>query len=260
MQAEAGGVPLLLRAPSRRRRGGLVIAFDPSPPEGREAFARALPFPGVGAWKAYLGLPLVAYRQPHGGVEEITRRQRSDYLLQLLDPALSDAVRNLAVVVSDLRKRLDLAPDAPLGLFGFSAGGLAALLALADRPIPIAAAVIVGAGPDAEAAVAAAERAFGITYQWTPAARVCAARLDFPARASNIAHGTPALLVIRGADDEAVPATGIERLHAALRPNYVQAPDRLRFETLTGVGHGLDDRGKVAALADDWLSEHLTDW
>jgi len=126
--------------------------------------------------------------------------------------------------------------------------------------MPRVVATIVGAGPDAEAAVAAAERAFGITYQWTPAARVCAARLDFPARASNIARGTPALLVIRGADDEAVPATGIDRLHAALRPNYIHAPDRLRFETLTGIGHGLDELGKVAALADDWLSEHLTDW
>lgn len=257
--AKVGPIPLMLRAPRRTKERGLVLALDPGPPEGLEAFARALPFPQVDSWKAYLGLPLVGYRQPTGGVEEISRRQRSDYLLELLDPALSGALRDMPVVASHLRKQLDLKSFVPLGLVGVSAGGLAALLALADRPVPIAAAVIVGAGPDADAAVAAAERAFGITYKWTSAARACAAPLDFAARAAEIARGSPALLVIRGSEDDVVPVLGIERLHAALRPHYQHAPERLCFETLPGIGHGLDDAGKVAAIAEDWLAAQLND-
>jgi pimeloyl-ACP methyl ester carboxylesterase len=256
--AEVGGVPLLLRAAGSSNQRGLVVLFDPGAPESREALASRVPLPRVSAWKAYLGLPLVGYRQPQGGVEEIARRQRSDYLLELLGPAVHGAVRDLPVVVSGLRRQFDLAPDAPLGLVGVSAGGLAALLALADRPLPIAAAVIVAAAPDAEAAVAAAERAFAISYRWTAAARACAKRLDIPARASDVARDHPAVLVVRGADDDVVSATAIDELQAALQEHYASTPGRLRFETPAGVGHGIDDSGVVADLADEWLSEHLT--
>jgi pimeloyl-ACP methyl ester carboxylesterase len=256
--AEVGGVPLLLRAARSTNKSGLVVLFDPGAPEDRAAFASRVPLPRISAWKAYLGLPLVGYRQPQGGVEEIARRQRSDYLLELLGPAVHGAVRDLPLVVSGLRRQFDLAPDAPLGLVGVSAGGLAALLALADRPIPIAAAVIVAAAPDAEAAVAAAERAFEISYRWTAAGRACAKRLDIPARASEVARGNPAVLVVRGADDDVVSATAIDELQAALQEHYASTPGRLRFETPAGVGHGIDDSGVVADLADEWLSEHLT--
>lgn len=257
VRAKTRGIPLLLRRPPRPHDIGLVVAFDPGPPEGLEAFARALPLPGVGAWKAYLGLPLVGYRQPSGGVEEIARRQRSDFLLELLWPALNSSVSDLPFVVSDLRTHLDLAADAPLAILGSSAGGLAVLLALADRPLPVTAAVVIGAGPDARVAVAAAERAFGISYHWTPAAKACARRLDFRNRASDIARGTPAVLVLRGAEDDVIPAAGIEQLDAALRPYYARVPDRLRIETLTGVAHGLDADGRVADMVDEWLCEHL---
>jgi predicted esterase len=252
-----GDIPVLLRTPPNNRCSALILAFDPSPLGQLGAFATLLPFPTVNAWIAYLGLPLVGYRQPAGGECELRRRQRDDYLLELLAPAVTQAVRELPILVASLRQRLGLARDGALALFGFSAGGLATLLALAERPLPIEAAVITATPPDARSAVHAAEQSFAISYRWTNAADATAATLDFTKRAAEIARGTPALLAIRGAEDTIVTASGQERLGRALTPHYRERPSHLSLRTVPDLGHEIDARGTVATLADDWLAQHL---
>jgi pimeloyl-ACP methyl ester carboxylesterase len=250
-------IPVLLRTPANHRCSALVIAFDPGPLGQLGAFAALLPFPTVNAWIAYVGLPLVGYRQPAGGEDELRRRQRDDYLLGLLAPAVTQAVRGLPRLVATLRRRLGLPRDGALALFGLSAGGLATLLALADRPLPIEAAVIAATPPDARSAVHAAEQSFATSYRWTSAADATAARLDFTKRATEIARCTPALLAIRGADDIIVTASGNERLGRALRPHYRGRPSHLSVRTVPDLGHEIDARGTVATLANDWLARHL---
>jgi pimeloyl-ACP methyl ester carboxylesterase len=254
---EVGDIPVLLRTPSNHRCSALVLAFDPSPLGQLDGFAALLPFPTVNAWIAYLGLPLVGYRQPAGGEDELRRRQRDDYLLELLAPAVTQAVRELPLLVATLRGRLGLHRDGALALFGLSAGGLATLLALAERPLPIDAAVITATPPDARSAVHAAEQSFATSYGWTSAADAMAARLDFTKRAAEIARRTPALLAIRGAADIIVTASGHERLGRALRPHYRERPSHLSLRTVPDLGHQIDARGIVATLADDWLARHL---
>jgi dienelactone hydrolase len=115
-----------------------------------------LPLEGVQAWKAYLGLPLFGQRSP--GVEELMHRQMEDYVLQLLLPVMEQAIQELPRVIDGLRSHCNLDSDTNLGLFGFSAGGLAALLTLAESDLRIQVAVLAGVTKDLSSVVATYER------------------------------------------------------------------------------------------------------
>jgi predicted esterase len=151
---EIAGVPLLLRSPSHPNSHTPLIVFwhGFGSPKGEADIAEAFPLEQIEAWKAYLGLPLFGQRSV--GVEDLMRRQSEDYVLQLLLPVIDQAVRELPSVVEGLRSRCNLDSNSSLGLFGFSAGGLAALSTLAEIQLPIQALVLVGVTKDLSAAVA----------------------------------------------------------------------------------------------------------
>jgi hypothetical protein len=134
---EVAGVPLLLRSPDNPNRQTPLILFwhGFGSPNCEADVAEAFPLEQVEAWKAYLGLPLFGQRS--GGAEDLMRRQFEDYVLQLLLPVIDQAIRELPSVVEGLRSQCELDNNSPLGLFGFSAGGLATLLTLTESQLPI---------------------------------------------------------------------------------------------------------------------------
>jgi predicted esterase len=145
---EIAGVPLLLRLPANLDRHAPLILFwhGFGSPNGKADIAKTFPLEQLNAWKAYLGLPLFGQRS--AGVEDLMRRQMEDYVLQLLLPVLEQAVRELPNVVDGLRSHCHLDNNNPLGLFGFSAGGLAALLTIVESQLPIQAVVLAGVTKD----------------------------------------------------------------------------------------------------------------
>ena len=134
-------------------------------------------------------------------------------------------------MLAALRNRRCLAANQRIGLFGFSAGGAAVLFALAERNVPVQAAVTLNAPTGLNEAIEAVERATKRPYAWTPATRELAQRSDSIARAGEIAAGDPppALLIFHGAA-EIVPPQPTLSLRDALQPLYEKSgnADRLR--------------------------------
>lgn len=141
---ELAGVPIVVRPPTNSSLPAplIILWHGFGIPNSEEMLAETLPLEGVQAWKAYLGLPLFGLRLPPGGIEEIMRRQLEDYVLQLLLPVIEQAMQELPSVVQALQARFDINEQAGIGLFGFSAGGLAALLTLAASNLPITRATV----------------------------------------------------------------------------------------------------------------------
>lgn len=267
---EIAGVPLLLRPPANRdRHTPLVLLWHGFGSPNCEAdVAEALPLEHVEAWKAYLGLPLFGQRSV--GVEDLMRRQMEDYVLQLLLPVVEQAVQELPKVVKGLRSHCDLASNSPLGLFGFSAGGLAALLTLAESHLPIQAVVLAGVTKDLSAAVATYERFTQSSYEmlkeqyprlkpeyeWSEESEVVRTRLDFVAHSKGIAQRDPlpAILFVHGAQDEAFNLDDVETLHDALKTQYQQInhPEKLSMMVFQHLRHAID-------LASNSLPEQQAD-
>src|SRR6202022_4032171 len=122
--------------------------------------------------------------------EEFMRLGCEDALLKLLGPVVEQAAQELPGAIAALRQQLPGALG-PVALVGGSAGAAAILLALAEGPVSLRAAVLVNAAVRAADVVAAGERVFDTTYRWSDASRRLAARLDFVPRARDIASRIP---------------------------------------------------------------------
>lgn len=235
------GVPVVLRPPEPpqgdERAPLLLLWHGFGPPANEHALAKTLPLLSVPAWRAYLGLPHLGSRLPEGGVDELLRRQRDDWLLNLFLPIVDEAVHELPRFISALRQELGLAHNSPLGIFGFSAGGTAALLALAESQEQFAAAAAYNPATDVSANMASYEKSVG-PYTWTESSRAAAQRLDLAARAPAIARGKqpPALLLLAGAHDETVPPEHSARLYTVLQP-YYETEDRLSLDIIPELHH-----------------------
>lgn len=183
----------------------LIVAWHGfEPPRSEAAFAAAVPMTGVPAWRVYLGLPLFGGRLPAGGAGELRALAQHDYLVDLYGPIVEQAAAELPEVVAALRVDLGLA-ETPIGLVGFSAGGGAALLALASGEVPVDAAALIAPIVVPARALAGLERRSGGTYAWTDESRAVAARLDFNARAAEVVASNPALMLLAGGADDLVP-------------------------------------------------------
>lgn len=261
--AMLAGVPALLRIPGSIEKPPIILWHGFGPPASEQALMEALPLDEVPAVKVYLGLPLFGARAPAGGMQEIARRQGEDVASLVFEPAVMGAATELSAVVDALRTHECIGPHDAIGLFGFSAGGAALLIALAQRAVPIDAAVTLNASTGLSASIQAYERATKSSYSWTPATRKLASRSDAAARAADIARGDPppALLIMHGADDSMLPQELAVTLHAALLPLYEKTHDenRARLEILPAASHGWTDGATVAtvrALAADWFMRH----
>ena len=289
---ELAGVPLLVRSPANPNKPAplIVLWHGFGVPNSEELLADTLPLENVQAWKAYVGLPLFGERLPDGEEEEIMRRQIEDYVLRLMLPVVEQAVQELPKVVKALRSRYPINLDNGVGLFGFSAGGFAALLALLESKIPISAAVLAGVTKDLVSAVDTFERGMKehyptlkeqypwveerhIKYSWSSESETAKQRLDFVARAQEIVKRKPlpAILLVHGMQDEIFTLSDAETLYAVLLTQYQQLDqiERIYMQTFKRLGHNINlevakdkpelsrDITALQELIASWFREYL---
>ena len=287
---ELAGVPVVVRPPANPSfKAPLIVLWHGAGiPGSEEMLAETLPLEQVQAWKAYLGLPLFGKRLPAGGTDEITRRQLEDYVLRALLPTIEQAMQELPDVVRALQARFSIDEREGIGLFGFSIGGLTALLTLVESSLPIKTAVLAGVTKNLASVVNNYERIVQAAYptlkeqfpwleeryRWSAESDVAKQRLDFVARASKIQERkpTPALLFVHGLQDEIFAASDVEELFAALLPYYEQTNQvkRLSMQTFKHLKHDLDleaaknspdmqqNLAELQQIVVTWFSQHLT--
>lgn len=266
----AAGVPFVAVPPADGRPAPLVIVWHlMDSPRTEVAMAAALPLASVPAWRVYLGLPLASTRTPAGGFDEVMTMIREDTLLKFLGVSITQAAGEFPAVLAALREQLpDTAlVDAPITLVGGSAGGAAALLTLTEAEHSIAAVVPINAAITGRTLVALTERAFGLTYSWSEASSRLADRLDFIARADEIAARRPraSVLIVSGADDHDDFQADAARLHTELSARYAD-PAGVTLAKVPGLAHPLAEepgleaapQTPVAVAVDELVSEWLT--
>lgn len=212
-------------------------------------------------------------------------------VLQLLLPVIEQAMQELPKIVQALQLRYGISEKEGIGLFGFSAGGIAALLTLIESSLTIKACVLAGVTKDLESAVNTYERATkqyysvlkeqfpwmsenDIPYNWSDASLAARHRLNFVARTAILIQRQPipAVLFVHGVQDEAYAVTDIEELYHIMIQYYEQAhqPERLFMKTFAHLGHQLDleaaknspgiqhDLTQLQQFVTKWFSEHLS--
>jgi len=255
------GVPAIVRVPATVTKAPIVFWHGFGPPASEAALMDALPLDDVPAVKVYLGLPLFGKRAEPGGVEALKRRQETDVALQVFEPVVAGAAKELPSVLRSLQADGCAKSGERIGLFGFSAGGAAVLYALAERDVPIGTAVVLNASIGLSASVAAYERATGKGYVWSDAARDLAKRTDAVGRADAIAAGHPALLIVQGTSDAMLTPQLAKSLHSALAPLYEgRDADREQLMLLDGLSHNVTDAAGIDDLRrriGGWFNRHL---
>ncbi|TYT24883.1 alpha/beta hydrolase [Luteimonas viscosa] len=260
-EVDLAGVPAIIRVPARVAAPPIVLWHGFGPPASEEALMVLLPMDDVPAVKVYLGLPLFGKRAP-ADPSELARRQAENLATGVFEPVVLGAARELPGVADALRKLGCLAPGQGIGLFGFSAGGAAALYALAEGEVTVESAVLLNASTGLGASVAAYERASGGSFGWTAETRALARRSDGAGRAAEIARGEPppALLIVHGAADAMLDDAGVRGLHRALAPHYDgDDAGRLRLEMVPGLPHAIrapEDLARVRSLVGGWFLRH----
>ena len=283
----AAGVPYVALRPARgRRRAPLVVAWHQlDPPRTGQAMAAALPLARLAAWRVYLGLPMTGARAPASGQKEFARLGAQDVAGEPAGAVVEQAFAEFPAAVTALRSKLPL-DDGPIGLLGEGAGAAVALLALAESEMPVRAAALVSPAVQLQQVVAISRQRGNLGGRWIRAARAGAGRswstsaapagagrLDFAARASEIAgrDPQPAVLLVTGAGDGDGVSEPAERLWHTLADRY-RAPGRVALVIMPGLaahslaggpGVGPAPQTPGAARADavitSWLARHLTD-
>lgn len=204
--------------------------------------------------RVYVALPWL--RDP--GREKLREMGRDDPVRRIFAPVVRDGVRELGAVADAVLARGDVIGDG-FGLYGFSIGGLVALLgALAD---PRATAVAVtGTVPNFGYL-----RAMLPAYDWAqPGLAGELAPLDALPRAGELAPR--ALLVQHGTADTDADPKYMRAFAEAARPSYAGQPERFRYQLYEGVKHDLAEadteagRAELERLRRDvaaWFAAHL---
>jgi predicted esterase len=256
---ELAGVPAMVHIPDKVLRPPIVLWHGFGPPANEQALMQAFPLDDVPAIKVYLGLPMFGKRALAGGTQELVRRQKEDVGLQVFKPVVVGAADELARVVEALRQQRCLRAGDKIGLFGFSAGGAAALLSLVQHDVPVGAAVLLNPSAGLTASVQAYEHATHLNYAWSAESRALAKRTDAVEHVAEIAKGTPppAILIVHGAKDDVVAQTNLNQLADALSARYarVRERERFRYDVVDDLAHNLSGAG-----ADDALHRQVSAW
>ncbi|MGH2896686.1 MAG: alpha/beta hydrolase family protein [Solirubrobacteraceae bacterium] len=265
----AAGVPFVALppdgGPGPAEEPPLIVAWHlNAPPRSAAAMAAALPLTGLSAWRAYLDLPMHGRRQLPGGLEEFMRLGYDDAVLHAFAPQVDQAVAEFPPALAALRQRLGIA-ERPIGLLGASIGALPALLVMAQGRVPVSAAALISPAIQLTEVVAANERRYGVTYDWSDASRAIATRFDLVARSAEIASADPqpAVLMITGANDDPVFARQTQALQAALHERYGD-PHRVSIQSVPEMGHAFAEEPGIEPAAQTpaarFLDTTVTDW
>jgi predicted esterase len=263
----AHGVPYVALPPegAAEARGLVLLWHGADPPRSAVALAAAVPLRRLPAWRVYLDMPLYGRRLLAGGYEEIMRLAFQDAVTLVFQPSIGGAIAEFPAALDDVRRRLDIDPALPLGLFGFSQGGAAALLTLSHRDVRFRAAVTMGAAIDLPTVVDAVGAMYGVQYSWTAARRALAEQLSASYQAPALAASGAAILLAVGADDPLPMRAAAEQLAPAIRDaggtaEVVVVPN-VAHPFVDAPGDAAAPQGPAAqavdALATDWFSQHL---
>jgi predicted esterase len=235
-------VPMLVAAPRRitKRTPVIIMYHGFGPPNTPQLLSQSLP-PVPNALTVYPSLPLVGARMPAGGVDELLRRQREDYVGEILYPSILGAAHELPQIIEALSKRYGLSKASPLILFGFSAGGAAALLSLTESRVRPRAVVVVNSPLSIVQAVDGYERQTKGVFTWTEKAREAAAHYDLEKSAEQIAKSHPkaAILILQSDQDAGFSVSTALSAATALKKadaRYGLVPD-ISARTLVGSDH-----------------------
>lgn len=254
IEGVAGGVPYLALPPATRRADApVVITWHlMDPPRSPAAMAAALPLAGLDAWRIHLELPMTGARMPEGGPEALMAKGFEDAVLNLQGPIAQQGSADLAAAWPELVDQLRLGAP-PVALLGGSMGSTVAQLATAETApglgIDLRALVLVSPAAQLRPVVAAMSAEFGVEYAWSPASEAVGDRLDFVARAGELAAAVPAVLIAVGGADQ--PDGFVAPAHA-LGEALTAAGADARVVELPGVAHALaEEPGLEAAPQTD---------
>ena len=241
-QNSVGGVPVLISRPGVvNPNTRLVVLYHGfGPPQNPRALAQVLRLEKMDAILAFVNLPMVADRIPAGGKDELLRLQKEDFVNGFFFRSISGATAELQQIVKELNATYHFS-DKGIGLFGFSAGGAAALLALLESDVPITAAVIVNAPMSVMQNVENWQRTLKRQFEWDNASRKAASRYDVELQADKIAERKilPALLIVQGDADKQLGIEPARRAFEALKQRYVGRgeAERIQFELIHRLAH-----------------------
>jgi predicted esterase len=258
-QKSIGGVPVLISRPGAvNPNTRLVVLYHGfGPPQNPRALAEVLRLEEMDAILAFVNLPMVADRMPTGGRDELLRVQKEDFVNGFFFRSISGATAELQQIVKELNAAYHLDADKGIGLFGFSAGGAAALLALLESDVPITA-VIVNAPMSVTQNVENWERALKRKFEWDDASR----------KADKIAERKilSALLIVQGDADKQLGIEPARRAFEALKQRYVGRgeAERIQFEVIHGLAHnfgpGSGATGSAQASIDLEIEQKTKHW
>jgi len=228
----------------------LVLYHGFGSPADAASLERAIP-PLPDAVTLYPTLPLTGDRLQPGGRDELIRLQREDYIGKLLVPVVSSAADELPAIIATARQRFGNTRS-EIGVFGFSAGGVAALASLPRRAMRIRMAISLNSPLSMAQAAANWEHVSGQAFHWSPEARRAEAAYDVAANARRIAKAQPraSILFLQGdADSQFAPDVALMAV-AALQSAYARR-QVARVEMIAGMGHqlGAFDRSAPAMAA-----------
>ena len=269
-QKSVGGVPVLISKPGMvTPNTRLVVLYHGfGPPQNPRALAEVLRLEEMDAILAFVNLPMVADRMPAGGRDELLRVQKEDFVNGFFFRSISGATAELQQIVKDLNATYHLDADKGIGLFGFSAGGAAALLAMLESDVPITAAVIVNAPTSVTQNVENWQRTVKRQFEWNDASRKAASRYNVELQADKIAERKilPALLILQGDADEQFGIGPARRAFEALKQRYVARgkAERIQFEVIHGLAHnfgpGSGATGSAQASIDLEIEQKTKHW
>ena len=185
--------------------------------------------------------------------------------MNIQGPVSAQATEEFGPALAELRDRLGLGAG-PLGLLGGSLGAAVALSVLAEGAAQASAAVLASPLVQLRPAVEALGRRYGVEYPWSEPSLEVAKRLDFVARAGEIAAGgRPSLLLVVGEDDE----PEFRDSAAGLRDAHARSGVAAELVIVPGMAHALADEPgiepapqtpqaqQVDRLASEWFQRHL---
>jgi predicted esterase len=264
-QKSVGGVPVFISRPRVvNPNTRLVVLYHGfGPPQNPRGLAEALRLEEMDAILAFVNLPMVAARMPAGGRDELLRVQKEDFVNGFFFRSISGATAELQQIVKELNATYHLDPDKGIGLFGFSAGGAAALLALLESDVPITAAVVVNAPMSVTQNVENWQRTLKRQFEWDNASRKAASRYDVELQADKIAERKilPALLIVQGDGDKQLGIEPARRAFEALKQRYGGRgeAERIQFQVIHGLAHNFGP-GSAQASIDLEIEQKTKHW
>jgi predicted esterase len=269
-QKSVGGVPVLISRPGvvNPHTRLMVLYHGFGPPQNPRALAEVLRLEEMDAILAFVNLPMVADRMPTGGRDELLRVQKEDFVNGFFFRSISGATAELQQIVKELNTTYRLDAGKGIGLFGFSAGGAAAMLALLESDVPIPAAVIVNAPMSVMQNVENWQCTLKRQFEWDNASRKAASRYDVQLQSDKIAERKilPALLIVQGDADKQLGIEPARRAFEALKQRYVGRgeAERIQFEVIHGLAHnfgpGSGATGSAQASIDLEIEQKTKHW